>query len=232
MVMKYLTAAVRYAYGDLPQVMENNTYSRATTPEQIIVAAVLESFKLDMDKWTACKREYNHGRRKMSDPEHLYYKYNGDLNNKSIYYLSGDTIWLRNSDKKIDVEIKARDFNTWAHCKVDGVSVPKEHIDVILAAWDRIQGKIRRIEEAAAKAKALMEQNEAAWNLAERLLNMKRNEQGALVPIVDVKKLEADKATQVAQTGGIVNVFEENMKELDNVSHSKSAKRKQSVRSR
>jgi hypothetical protein len=66
---------------------------------------------------------------------------------------------------------------------VDGVLVNASAKREILNGYERIQRRVKAAKAVADRAQEDMKKNEAAWNLAEKLLGMKRNEFGALVPI-------------------------------------------------
>ncbi len=57
----------------------------------------------------------------------------------------------------------------------------------IVTQYRKLEKQIAEVKRVAAEAKAKMEADERKWNLAESLLNMKRNEFGALVPIIKVE---------------------------------------------
>lgn len=153
------------------------------SPDDIIAAAIIESFAKDFDDW------------KGSCPEGIAAKERvcneGDIRD------SGAT--LVNRKKKITIAtkwVKGRSregdgLNPW-HYSCSGMCVNDVPLDAINArriiqAHDRLKFRVEAAKEAARKAKADMERNEAAWNIAENLLGMKRNEHGALVPIQAVE---------------------------------------------
>ncbi len=190
---------VQMAYGDLPQVMEDNSYSRACNPDEIVIAAVLQSFAKHVDDWEMCRRDHNYHRQRTSDPQFIYIKVSTKVSNKrAIYFTNGDAIYLRNKKKDVTVRIKSVPFA--GSYKIGEITVNQVPVDVkyyplICKHWEDSQGKLERLKETARKAKLEMELNEKKWNLAERLLNMKRNEHGALIPIIDVRKIEEPKTT-------------------------------------
>lgn len=66
---------------------------------------------------------------------------------------------------------------------VNDMKMDRRSEDIIVFAYHKIKTQVIAAEKAAQEAKAAMERNEQAWNLAEKILGMKRNEFGALVPI-------------------------------------------------
>ncbi len=67
--------------------------------------------------------------------------------------------------------------------EIDKVKIDEAAGNRIVAAYKDVEEKWKVAKEAAKKAAEELAINEAKWNLAERLLGMKRNEHGALVPI-------------------------------------------------
>lgn len=70
------------------------------------------------------------------------------------------------------------------------LSYPNKEGYVVFNAYNH-EGLLAKLakqeaERVAAKAKETMEKEKLKWNLAETLLNMKRDENGALVPKVKV----------------------------------------------
>ena len=68
-------------------------------------------------------------------------------------------------------------------CEVNGVRVTDVAFKAIYNNWNNMVVAAKRAEEVAAAAKKRMEENENKWNLAEGLLNMKRDGLGRLMPI-------------------------------------------------
>lgn len=183
--MRKLVNLVRRAYGDPPLITDLETWARnaakLTTPDDLIAASVIGSFAKDYDKWVLYGDWFARAPR--------YVKKLNLCRNREEY-----TAKLTNRSTKLAVCIYREktsrdrdDIEPWIdlpdRCVVGGVVLNERASAHIVSAWKQISAKVKAAEEAAAKAKADMELNEAKWNLAEKLLGMKRNEYGALVPI-------------------------------------------------
>jgi hypothetical protein len=106
---------------------------------------------------------------------------------------TGIPLKLKNAKKDITVEIflqeRSRDedgVGPWVEClpsaQINGVEVDASCAKWIKDSWNEISEQIKETKRVAAAAKKNMEDNETKWNLAEKLLEMKRTESGALVP--------------------------------------------------
>lgn len=67
-------------------------------------------------------------------------------------------------------------------------SISQSYMKKIKEAYQSIAEKEKAIKVAQEKALKEMQENEAKWNIAEQLLGMKRDESGALVPVVKVEE--------------------------------------------
>lgn len=153
--------------------------AKITTPDELVAAAIIQSFAKDFHKWKITG--------KFSTTWDGYSSYNQDGEAKPI---------LTNDEKKLTVAFhltqhRSRQFsmNLWEErdqqlksCRVNDVSIGIREARQILNAWYKITANIKAAKEAAARAKREMEENEKKWNLAEQLLGMRRTHTGALVP--------------------------------------------------
>ena len=150
------------------------------TPDGIIAATVVELFVKDFDGWSAKDLE-KFSRYGGTYVEAARNKYSPQLFHK------GKNIDIKFGVKKWEEgEYDGTKCADWCSegTTVNGLAVELKAARYIAAGWEKIAKQQEKLKTAAARAKANMERNEAAWNLAEKLLGMKRNEQGALVPIV------------------------------------------------
>lgn len=100
------------------------------------------------------------------------------------------------------------------HCVVNGQALdPAVGLQIALA-YKNIHQSIIAAERTAAEAKAAMEANEAKWNLAEKLLGMRRNADGALVPVekvveppVEKKAAPRKRQTKTRRTGNEIETW-------------------------
>lgn len=162
--------------------------AKTCSADEIIAASIIQSFASHFEDWT------------LKDVDLT------KVDRRDGRFISGNrsgpagSILLINSKKNITVKLyptwrkqESRDgdgLNPWFFALVgvkkafvNDIEVSDSLATTVWASWARVERAHKRTEEAAARAKADMERNEKAWNLAERLLGMRRNEFGALVPI-------------------------------------------------
>lgn len=163
---------------DLVEVWALRNANRAT-PDGIVAAAIVQSFAKDFKDW----------RHEGSELEAAWLK-SWPMDNKPYARLVNQKKGIAVNVTFLQKKVKDRKFTTLRQeyyvpntVIVDGVEISYEESQVIISRFLRIQQQVKQAQQAAATAQANMERNEAAWNLAERLLGMKRNEHGALVPI-------------------------------------------------
>jgi hypothetical protein len=175
----------------LPTVEEwSRRNADVATPDDIIAAAIMQSFAKDFKDWKGS--EYLAG-----DAKQAYKtgQYDVMIPNPSTDQMK--TVTLRNSKTGIQIirgvfhrsMYDGPDKYWYGKTFVDGVELDERQAQKLMRAYLAILKQVQATEEAARQAKRVMDRNEAAWNLAEKLLGMKRNEFGALVP---VKTAEAD----------------------------------------
>lgn len=149
------------------------------SPDDIITAAIIQSIAKNPDDW------------QFSGALHypLYYvgrqSHNASLTNKKKKIVI--TFIFEGYDYKDKGMSYAQTKYRACGCSVNGVEQSKPHFKSILSSWETLTSKLKAAQETADKAKRAMDRNEQAWNIAESLLGMKRNEHGALVPVQEVK---------------------------------------------
>lgn len=161
---------------------QKSVFQRTSAPDEIIAAAIVESFANNFEDWRG------------SLPDGLNTT-NKICCNDNSDQIKGGVKQLNNDKKNIClsgakwVKGKSRDgdgLNPWYfHLQgldVNGISLSNEAADFICREYNRLKQVFQRTKEIADNAKAEMERSEAAWNLAERLLGKKRLSNGALVP--------------------------------------------------
>jgi hypothetical protein len=158
-----------------------NKAASITTPDRLIAAAVIDSFAKDFGDWQGT------GLLK------------GQTKTCSHSRPNDQMTTLKNVKKNIIVQINgtwrkgaSRDGDRmspfWYHFeaakagKVNGITIDQQDAALIWEAWTTLKIEYDQAQEVAAAAKRAMEENEKKWNLVENLLDMKRNEYGALVP--------------------------------------------------
>lgn len=146
-------------------------HRNAAKPEEIIAAAVIQSFAKDFDKWEA---------KHFDNAEDAYNQEGGYLR-----FASKET----NIQRIPEYKYNSSGPNTYRFngMTVNDIEMPKYLEKAIIDGWNKIAVEMKRTLETAAKAKKAMDTNETAWDLAEKLLDMKRTDSGALVPKETVK---------------------------------------------
>jgi predicted transcriptional regulator len=154
----------------------NNPVAKLTTPDRLIAAAVIESLGTDFNKWKTENLEQGWTKRTEYGPTRKLYNVGKSLRvewkNKRKQHGSSSYYF----DFKLDAD----------KATVNGVEIDAQSSRMIIDAYDRIYAVEKRASEVARKARMAMQANEDKWQLAEKLLGMKRNEFGALVPIKKV----------------------------------------------
>lgn len=167
---------VRWAYGDvgLPTPEEWARYNaNKCSADDIIAAAVVQSFAKHFEDWKSSGRWIN------SWTYDDYRTCPRLVNEKAGIEVRQDV----GEDRQ---GYDASYFDKGLY--VNGVKVSKKQASFIRFNWIKMATQVEATKKAAADAKAEMERNETAWNLAEKLLGMKRNEFGALVPAKTVEE--------------------------------------------
>jgi len=178
--MRKLLSAIRL-YRSVDAI--NNPLANATSPDALIVAKIVQSFATSFDDWTA---NYDAG----AELPKLH-----PLGKNDHHWKSADrhTV-LMLSNSKMDITIEARytakkayraekifavEFDRLA---VNGVELEPALGREIHTEYRRVKTAIGEAKRVAEEAKKAMAANEKKWNLAERVLGMKRLSNGALVP--------------------------------------------------
>lgn len=155
--------------------MINNSYAKATTPDEIVAAAIVQSFVKNFDDWSLLGS---------LEPPSQYFKSDAERHAST----------LNNSKKKLAVAFvfefksaKERHYPIPKGCSVNESKLNERSFRIILDGWLKISKEVVKTRKAAADAVREMEENEKKWNIAEKLLGMKRNQFGALVPVKTAK---------------------------------------------
>jgi len=171
---------------------ENNPYAKATTPDRLIAANIVQSFAKDFDNWSVenwsrrfCPRvgvEYGNIGRMFNRKTGVYlvfaWKHDGKLSIESaLEKKRGEWVVL------VDESAKGGEYRLDYDLFETGMVLDKQSSTLIVTERIRIAAAHKAAKEAADRALAVMQANEAKWELAEKLLGMKRNAIGALVPV-------------------------------------------------
>jgi hypothetical protein len=168
----------------------NSGWSTAASPDDLIAAAIVESFAKDFDKWQL--QDIWRGVIVPYDSSLKYAPARERATLLQIHPQSDQTVIT----VSLSLKRTAKDRDNrgpWLYsiargpCSVNGVELNNKASACIASAYCSIKLQIAAAEAAALEAQAAMRINEKKWNLAESLLGMKRNEHGALVPVVSLE---------------------------------------------
>jgi hypothetical protein len=166
----------------------NNPYAKATTPDELIAAKICNLIATDFEAWAAT------GAWKLPEIERHH-----KLNWRHYDTTYGESFTLESEKYNVRVtgavaKKQARYSGSQGYSEyyyysiiikdlaVNDVAVDAKVGIPILSDYGKIRMQFEEAQRVAKEAKATMEAEEKKWNLAETLLGMKRNEQGALVP--------------------------------------------------
>jgi hypothetical protein len=149
------------------------------SPDDIITAAIIQSIASNPDDWQF-SGQLNYA---LSYVGH--YSQNATLTNKKkkivITFIFEGYAYKDKGKSYVQAKYRA------CGCSVNGVELSHAHFKSVIRSWEALTSKLKAAKDAADKAKSEMDRNEQAWNIAESLLGMKRNEHGALVPVKEVE---------------------------------------------
>jgi hypothetical protein len=188
-MLQLIQNLVRHAYGDdlLPVERWALRNANKASADDIIAAAVAQSFASHFEDWTITGD--------ILDAETAYTE--GRIN-----YYGGIILCNHLKDVQITrIPFEKYNYNKpneyyWKRLKVNEIEVSEEAERIIISAYKQILTRVQAAKKIASDAEKAMKRNEEAWNLAERLLGMKRNEFGALVPVKTVEETECSPSTE------------------------------------
>lgn len=131
------------------------------SPDDIICAAVTENLIQNSDDWVFFRYE-----RMLQNPKKgitVQFCFSNYQNSQNLY-------WWKPKKCSVGLHNEFYDISKPAYIR-------------LWKTWCKIYTRREELEKAASVAKETMQKNEFAWDVVEKLLNMKRNEQGALVPV-------------------------------------------------
>jgi hypothetical protein len=157
------------------------------SPDRMIAGAVIQSFISNTIDWKIDTSEANNVSAfdsKLFESSHPVWSSNltsGAI--KLVNAKDGITVKFNNWHQHLRSSGKQANRVTGKNCYINGVRISDSDGIAILCNWLTYASKLRAAEEAAAKAKAEMQANEAKWNLVEDLLKMKRTRSGRLIAL-------------------------------------------------
>lgn len=166
----------------------NNPYAKATTPDELIASAVIQSLATDFESWSEEFSGY-----KTFPPNYVerITKSKKEYSTEGVGYTLRSkkvevTFYLKWTKYRVrfgvyDTRFQSSNLQT-TDVRVNDVAVSDAVGFQIFKSYRKLKQDTEAAKATAAKAKAEMEANERKWNLAEDLLGMKRLPTGALVP--------------------------------------------------
>lgn len=198
-MLKTLTRIVRKAYGDDRKIDPvNHPYAKATTPDQLITATVIQSFAKEFDDWTAKDMWEGKDRAPSKENRRLDHDELAKIKPVLVNTKRGITVsWPvdRNCDFNYGAGTIWYKYIHQSKGSVNGVEINGVCSLEIFNSWFKLSKQVAEAKAAAAAALKRQKLEEKKWNLAENLLGMKRNEHGALVPVNPVIDEQATPAT-------------------------------------
>lgn len=187
MILSKIKESLRFAFRHVPLDPVNNWMAKATTPDELIAAHIIQSMATDFEAWD---QEYC-----LSSDGVRMDRWSLDSHDSNLAYHAQSKYWIiqRGPELKFSFRLicgQEKKNSSWVwkrayeYFRVNEVEFSPSCGLKIIEAFLRLKKEYKTVQAVAAKAKADMEANEKKWNLAENLLGMKRNEMGALVPTV------------------------------------------------
>lgn len=146
-------------------------YSKAMTPDELIVAHCIHRIASDFDNWKFQKQ--GHIRHIYNDATFHDWINNGQYR---LFYFPK----FQKGGTKIEIDFEIYDSEPWGDIQIKGHVVEKGKD--IVAAWWKIATQRLIIKQQADRAKQKMEADKKKWDFAEELIGLKRLPSGALVP--------------------------------------------------
>jgi hypothetical protein len=185
------------------EAFANSGWSSTCSPDDLIVASLLESLVKEPDLWGEWKASgpcYNN----MATPEQLKDKtrkwVDAGMNgmgaiclkrsgNEPLELVIGSGGWEKTAkDRDGCSPWLYRPGGTSSCIELNGVTLSQQASGRFLTTFKKVKADVAAAKELADKALAEMKANEKKWNMAEKMLGMKRNEFGALVPVTTVRE--------------------------------------------
>jgi hypothetical protein len=168
----------------------NHPYATATTPDQMIEAAIIQSIAAEFPKWSSQGVE-------VVSPTEMIWENDVRVNVNSRPY----KLKLLNTSKNITCEVELGwDYKhrspavgkpkiwgwqpTLKKFVVNDIPISDQSAEKILTSYIKVRDHLKKVEAEAAAALERQKLEEEKWNLAENLLGLCRDEKGALVPKV------------------------------------------------
>jgi hypothetical protein len=171
--------------------------SQLTSPDEIIVARITQSFATDITAWE-CSCDLDelrcalwiraNGRVSLIKPDQIEKLHRDDRFWQRVHGIGKLSNEKSSLEVLLKIDYKQSRRRAFYDYEVIEFSVNGDELDKYLGwmVWEsycKINDEYVKAQEVAAKAKKDMEANERKWDLAERLLGMKRLPTGALVPV-------------------------------------------------
>lgn len=156
----------------------NHPYAKAVTPDDLISAYCVASIARNFDDWTRTENWLQY-----KQPCH---QLTPSQRPKGVFRFV--EIVIENKKKEIKLTYKLTAYNNYAdleecsNFKVNGVEINDVAGEDIRQAYNKVAEARRKIEAEAKRLAEKMAHDQKKWDIAEKLLGMKRLPNGALVP--------------------------------------------------
>lgn len=182
-MLNRLRRLIKVAYGDIKKPLDpfSNPWATAATPDDIIEASIIQSIAKDFDDWKMMSRPSGLPVNKSDRHQEWYNRWHKYHSNANMFTCNAV---LQNEKKNLLIAFRENYYDEIHDTfYVNDVSLPTDKGRKIVEAYNKIKSARARVKREADARLAEMKRLEQAWNLAESLLGMKRNEFGALVPV-------------------------------------------------
>lgn len=150
--------------------------AKITTVDRMLVGAIVECMTKDFEAWDYKSYNKTHGWR---EPESDAILWNRKL---GIKFTFG-----HDSKREMYASETSWTANPTVNPKINDIPIKSVDARFIWNSYEKLKASLEAVKAAERQALEDMKNNEKKWNLVEKLLNMKRNEFGALVPIQQIE---------------------------------------------
>lgn len=183
--LKSLIFGHNHLGGELPRL------ASVTTPDRIIVAAIIQSFGKEFEHWEVISpispeldlpKIKGKGLRdhKSNEKESFVLRRSNRIKGKFAKPLEIKGRYLRKTFRDGDYCYHTYAIE-WRELTVNAVAIDPEHIPEILSAYAKMRDAVRIAEETAATAARNMQLNEEKWNLVEEFTGLVRDANGRVI---------------------------------------------------
>lgn len=189
-MMRLLKQFVSYTPPNPLEFYGNHRLAK-TNPTEIVTAAIIKSIAEYYEDWEATgpwEGQNGYDRDMLNNWRYESYEYNTCFLTNEKKGLKIRFGWKPNG--KVSGHRSVRNYWQWlpgGAALVNDILLDAKYANMIVDNWLKKHKAELAVKEAADTAARNMQQNENAWNLVEKLLNLKRNEHGALIPVQEIE---------------------------------------------